>query len=211
MGIAVATLLAAGQRLTMVNPRGAPLPTALPGANALFIDREGTGLSVAGAAALVAEASARRMASILRADGLAADELAACAALAPDAVVLPQIVSASELTGALTAFDPDRTAIIAQVETVEAVADLDALIAVPGVAGFLIGPNDLAHAMGHPGAPDHPDVAAAVDRVAEQLAGAGRAYGLPVMTDAARTRWTDLGAQLHYVPLDTFLTLDPTT
>jgi 4-hydroxy-2-oxoheptanedioate aldolase len=66
-------------------------------------------------------------------------------------------------------------ALIAQVETVEAVDCLEALMRVDEVSAFLIGPNDLATAMGHPGQPTHPDVVAAVSDVAERLSAAGKA------------------------------------
>ena len=63
-----------------------------------------------------------------------------------------------------------------QVETAEAMADLDAMLAVPGLDAVLIGPNDLAAALGHTGQLDHPDVEAAIARVLE----GGRHTGVPV-------------------------------
>lgn len=63
-----------------------------------------------------------------------------------------------------------------QVETAEAMADLEAMLAVPGLDAVLIGPNDLAAALGHTGQLDHPDVEAAIARVLER----GRSAGVPV-------------------------------
>src|SRR3989442_1007574 len=47
---------------------------------------------------------------------------------------------------------------------------------VPGVDVLFIGPSDLSQSLGHPGAPAHPDVQAAIRRII----GAGRAAGVPV-------------------------------
>jgi len=63
-----------------------------------------------------------------------------------------------------------------QIETREALDDLDAILAVPGIDTILIGPNDLAAALGHTGVMDHPDVEAAIARILERA----RANGVPV-------------------------------
>lgn len=63
-----------------------------------------------------------------------------------------------------------------QIETGEALAALDAILAVPGVDAILIGPSDLAAALGHLGDAGHPDVEAAISGVLEQA----RAAGVPV-------------------------------
>jgi 4-hydroxy-2-oxoheptanedioate aldolase len=98
--------------------------------------------------------------------------------------------------------------VIAQVETVEAVDCLEALMRIDEVSAFLIGPNDLATAMGHPGQPTHPEVVAAVDSVAGRLSAAGKAFGLPALTKAAAEMWKARGAQLLYVPLAAFQTME---
>ena len=56
---------------------------------------------------------------------------------------------------------------IMQVEHIDGVDNLEEILAVEGVDGFFIGPYDLSASLGHPGAFDHPDVVAAMDRVAE--------------------------------------------
>jgi 2-keto-3-deoxy-L-rhamnonate aldolase RhmA len=48
------------------------------------------------------------------------------------------------------------------VESPGAVAELDAIIALDGIDGIFVGPNDLASALGHVGNRDHPDVQAAI-------------------------------------------------
>ncbi len=67
-------------------------------------------------------------------------------------------------------------ACVIQIETAEALDDLDAILATPDVDALLIGPNDLAASIGHTGDIDHPDNLAAIARVL----GAARAAGIPV-------------------------------
>jgi 2-keto-3-deoxy-L-rhamnonate aldolase RhmA len=64
----------------------------------------------------------------------------------------------------LTAADELVTCCI-QVETREAYEDLDAILSVPGIDTILIGPNDLAAALGHTGDLGHADVENAIAHV----------------------------------------------
>lgn len=63
-----------------------------------------------------------------------------------------------------------------QVETREALDALDAILAVPGLDALLIGPNDLAAALGHLGEPGHPEVESAVSTVLQRA----KESGVPV-------------------------------
>ncbi len=62
-----------------------------------------------------------------------------------------------------------------QIETHEALDCLDDVLAVPGIDTVLVGPNDLAAAIGHTGDIDHPDVEAAMSRVLQRSG----AFGVP--------------------------------
>ena len=64
--------------------------------------------------------------------------------------------------------------VIAQLETARAIENLDAILEVEGIDAFTGGPNDLAQSMGLPGQPEHPDVLAAQERVADRVRAAGR-------------------------------------
>jgi 4-hydroxy-2-oxoheptanedioate aldolase len=61
----------------------------------------------------------------------------------------------------------NEVAIICQVETEEAMAELDAIVATPGVDGIFFGPGDYAHRIGKLGQISHPDVVAAMRQVAD--------------------------------------------
>lgn len=65
--------------------------------------------------------------------------------------------------------------ILIQVETVQAVENMDEIAAVPGLDGIFIGPADLAASMGYPGQPGHPEVRKAVVDNIRRI----RALGLP--------------------------------
>lgn len=58
-----------------------------------------------------------------------------------------------------------ETVVWALIETPEAVENIDDILELSGLDGIVIGPFDLAHAMGHSGDREHPDVEAAIKRV----------------------------------------------
>ena len=55
--------------------------------------------------------------------------------------------------------------VIVQVEHIDAVRNLEAILAVKGVDGFIVGPYDLSGSLGVPGEFDNRDVKSALDRV----------------------------------------------
>jgi 4-hydroxy-2-oxoheptanedioate aldolase len=78
-------------------------------------------------------------------------------------------------------FANEQLLILPQLETVEAIDNLDSLLAVPGVDGFVIMPRDLAIAMGHYDGPGHDDVKKAIGNAVDKI----RKSGLIVGTTAA--------------------------
>ncbi len=68
-----------------------------------------------------------------------------------------------------------------QVEHIEGVNNLEDILAVEGVDGFFIGPYDLSASLGHPGDFSHPDVLAAMARVAEVVNRPGVIAGIHVV------------------------------
>jgi len=82
-------------------------------------------------------------------------------------------------------FDPDylQTAddeilVICQIETKEAVENIEEIVSVEGVDVSYIGPADLSASYGHLGNQSHPDVQKAIDRVFDATKAAGKATGV---------------------------------
>lgn len=71
----------------------------------------------------------------------------------------------------------DEIALIVQVETLDAVAAIEEICAVPGVDAVFVGPADLAAALGHPGEASHPEVITATLAAIKRIIGAGKPAG----------------------------------
>lgn len=61
----------------------------------------------------------------------------------------------------------EETMLIVQIETQDALDQLEEIVAIPGVDVALIGPNDLSIALGVPGQMDHPRLQAAIEKTIE--------------------------------------------
>ena len=86
--------------------------------------------------------------------------------------------------------------IFVQIEEIEAVNNLDEILAVPGLTGILIGANDLSGSMGLMGQPRHPDVIRTAEKVIARTRQAGLIAGMAVGNDPALLKeWMDKGAQ----------------
>jgi len=60
----------------------------------------------------------------------------------------------------------DNSIVIVQIEHIDAVNDLEAILTTDGVDGYIVGPYDLSGSMGIPGQFDHPDLLAAMATIA---------------------------------------------
>lgn len=118
--------------------------------------------------------------------------------LAPAAIIIPAVNSAEEARAAVRAcryppqgvrgYGPRRgqrygavsqqeylaTAdrqilVIVQIEHIDAVKNLEAILAVPGLDGICVGPNDLSGSMGKLGKSNDPEVVQAIDSVIEKV------------------------------------------
>jgi 2-keto-3-deoxy-L-rhamnonate aldolase RhmA len=70
-----------------------------------------------------------------------------------------------------------RVGVIVQIETRQALEQLDAIAAVDGVDALFIGPTDLSGAMGHQGNGAHPEVQAAMAEALRRCHAAGKPLG----------------------------------
>jgi 2-keto-3-deoxy-L-rhamnonate aldolase RhmA len=62
-------------------------------------------------------------------------------------------------------WNQENSIVIIQVEHIDSVNNLEEILAVPGVDGFLVGPYDLSGSLGVPGEFDHPDVLKALEKI----------------------------------------------
>jgi 2-keto-3-deoxy-L-rhamnonate aldolase RhmA len=75
----------------------------------------------------------------------------------------------------------EETVIIVQIEHYQGVNNLEAILAVDGIDGFIIGPYDLSGSLAHPGKFDHPDVLSALQRVEQVMHASAKPGGYHVV------------------------------
>ena len=96
------------------------------------------------------------------------------------------------------------------VETVEAVGNLDEILAVDGIDVFFVGPGDLSQSMGYSpcraarAAGVRSEVLDLVDSTLARIRAAGKVAGTLVIEDDIE-HWSRCGAQLLYYHIDPFL------
>ena len=96
--------------------------------------------------------------------------------------------------------------VIVQVETAQAVAELDALLAIEGIDGFFVGPVDLAKSLGHQGNYREATVTTLIGEIIARIAAAGRPAGM-LVTAADVAFWVTQGATLLYTHLNEYAAL----
>jgi 2-dehydro-3-deoxyglucarate aldolase/4-hydroxy-2-oxoheptanedioate aldolase len=95
---------------------------------------------------------------------------------------------------------------IAQIEHIDAINNIEQILAVPGLGAVLMGPFDLSGSMGYMAQPNHPEVIRATDRVVEQAKKAGVFAGMGVTDDPeAVRRWVAKGVSMLCIPPDFML------
>ena len=86
-------------------------------------------------------------------------------------------------------------ALIAMIETPEAVEQAGDIAAVEGIDAVFVGPNDLAHAMGHGSDWMAPEVQAAIERALRAIDSAGNCAGVLALTPQDEERFGAWGAR----------------
>jgi 4-hydroxy-2-oxoheptanedioate aldolase len=89
----------------------------------------------------------------------------------------------------------EQICVLVQVETGDALGQLDQIAGTSGVDGVFIGPSDLSASMGHLGSPGHADVQAAIKAVVKPIHAAGKAAGILATSVADAKRYLDWGYQ----------------
>jgi 4-hydroxy-2-oxoheptanedioate aldolase len=105
----------------------------------------------------------------------------------------------------------DEVCLLVQVESREALHNLDAIAATPGLDGVFIGPADLSASMGHVGNAAHPEVQAAIADAIARIRKAGKAPGILTPDRVLAAHYLKLGAVFVAVGLDTQILMRQTT
>ena len=79
--------------------------------------------------------------------------------------------------GEYVQFANEQLLVLPQIEDKEAVDNLDEILTVPGIDGFVIGPRDLAMSMGYYDGPGHDEVKRTIAGVVEKIKQAGLIVG----------------------------------
>jgi 2-keto-3-deoxy-L-rhamnonate aldolase RhmA len=102
--------------------------------------------------------------------------------------------------------DHEEKIVVVQIETAEAVADLDRFLAIEGVDCFFIGSVDLSKSLGHEGDYQHPAVRKVLADTVARITAAGRAAGMMVK-EADVAEWRRRGVAFHYTHLNEYAAL----
>ncbi len=75
----------------------------------------------------------------------------------------------------------DQPVVIVQIEHIRAVEDMEGILAVDGVDGFIVGPYDLSASLSIPGEFDHPLFLKAMERIGAVGSASGKAKGIHIV------------------------------
>jgi 2-dehydro-3-deoxyglucarate aldolase len=96
----------------------------------------------------------------------------------------------------------DHIAVVVQIETRNAVRDIDEIVSVDGVDAVFVGPSDLSAALGHMGNSNHPEVQETIRKIFERARANGKASGILAPVEADARRYLEMGATLVAVGSD---------
>jgi 2-dehydro-3-deoxyglucarate aldolase/4-hydroxy-2-oxoheptanedioate aldolase len=102
----------------------------------------------------------------------------------------------------------EETLLIAQMESAEAIGNVEAITAVPGIDVAMMGTQDLSLDMGYPGQGNHPEMRAAVQKVVDACRKNGKASGnhIPGIDDLRY--WIGQGMQMITWSYETNMIID---
>jgi 2-keto-3-deoxy-L-rhamnonate aldolase RhmA len=78
----------------------------------------------------------------------------------------------------------EQMLVVALLEDVAVLENLDVILSVPGIDLYSIGPNDFAQSLGYPGEPEHPEVLKTMQAITHRIHEAGRMMQADVMQSA---------------------------
>lgn len=132
-----------------------------------------------------------------------------------DGLMVPMVDTADQARAVVDAVryalpsDYEKRLVVSMIETLEAIDNLDDMLAVEGIDVFFIGPGDLSQNMGFPPAPPfgEPRPAEVMEKVAyavQKIRAAGKIAGT-LVTAEELPYWLDKGVQFFYIHSDPFL------
>ena len=89
----------------------------------------------------------------------------------------------------------ETVTVIAHLEGVEGISNLDAILEVEGIDVLFIGPYDLSQSMGIPGQIDHPDLIENMISIVQRAEAKGKIIGTFVETPQAAREWAERGVK----------------
>ena len=99
----------------------------------------------------------------------------------------------------------EETLTILQLESEEAVNNLNAILDVPDIDVLFLGRTDLSQSLGHPGLTGHPDVEAVVERAVARITRSEVALGVVVPNVEQALLWRERGARYIAVTFEAVL------
>lgn len=99
----------------------------------------------------------------------------------------------------------EELCLVVQVETIDAIAQLEAIATTPGVDAVFIGPADLSASMGLRGRMSHPDVVAVIEAAFETLQRLNVPIGIMALNPDEAKRYIALGSVMTAVGVDLVL------
>jgi 4-hydroxy-2-oxoheptanedioate aldolase len=99
----------------------------------------------------------------------------------------------------------DEIGVVVQVETREALEQLEAIAMVEGIDGVFVGPSDLSASLGLIGRPQSPEVQEAIEKAAARIRAAGKSAGVLAGGEGDARRYMGWGYNFVAVGVDTVL------
>jgi len=85
-----------------------------------------------------------------------------------------------------------ESTVIVQIEHIQAVKNIDAILSIDGIDGFIVGPYDLSASLGIPGQFDHPDMLESLETIKSVINKGTKHSGFHVVTPDVDTALTKL-------------------
>lgn len=96
----------------------------------------------------------------------------------------------------------EEICVLVQVETVEALGEIEKIASIDGVDGIFIGPGDLSSSMGYLGNQTHPEVVKTIENALRRIRAAGKAPGFLTADEQLARHYLSAGCQFMAVGAD---------